>query len=49
MQGNSYTFGLEQKWVSFLQALSDAVVFGGTPSNFPSYWWQQSGASPMCK
>ena len=48
MQGNAYNPGLDSSWVDYLQALSDAVVFSGTPSNFPKYPWQ-SNASLMCK
>jgi hypothetical protein len=39
MQGDNYTYDLEPAWAVFLQVLSDAVVFQGTPPNFPAYPW----------
>jgi hypothetical protein len=47
LQGNGYTFGLAADWTALLQALSDAVVFRGTPSSFPAYPWA-NGARAAC-
>ncbi len=46
MKGNGFTSGLEPKWYTFLQELSDAIVFEGTPPQFPPYPWSNSG--PKC-
>ena len=46
MRGNSFTFGLEPKWYTFLQDLSDAIVFEATPAQFPPYPWSSTG--PKC-
>ena len=43
MKGNGFTSGLEPKWYTFLQELSDAIVFEGTPPQFPPYPWSNSG------
>ena len=47
MTGNGFTFGLDQKWYSFLQELSDAIIFEGTPRQFPLYPWQTNDG-PTC-
>ncbi|CAL8463930.1 g3465 [Coccomyxa elongata] len=47
MKGNPYGRNLEAKWVSFLQLLSDAVVFQTTSPAFPQQLWVPEGAS--CK
>lgn len=45
MQGNRYIYDLDPQWASFLQALSDAVVFQGVPSTFPAYAWAGAACS----
>ncbi|BDA49030.1 hypothetical protein COCOBI_13-1400 [Coccomyxa sp. Obi] len=47
MKGNPYGKDLEAKWVSFLQAMSDAVMFQTAPPAFPQQLWVPEGAS--CK
>lgn len=45
MKGNPYGKDLEAKWVSFLQAVSDAVIFQTMPPAFPQQLWVPEGAS----
>jgi hypothetical protein len=44
MSGNAVDLlGLGDNWLSFLQNMSDAVVFGGVPSvSLPPYPWQST-------
>lgn len=43
MWGSAYGFDLEPEWTKFLQALSDAIVFYGTPEQYPPYLWSKTG------
>ncbi len=43
MWGSAYGFDLEPEWIKFLQALSDAIVFYGTPEQYPPYQWSKTG------
>ncbi|CAL8461564.1 g1095 [Coccomyxa elongata] len=45
MLGVAYDFDLEPRWVPFLQSLSDAIIFYGTPEQYPPYFWSASGQS----
>ena len=49
MLGNPYDSGLETKWVGFLQALSDAVMFKTTPPAFPQELWAPHGVQCALK
>ena len=49
MLGNPYDRGLETKWVGFLQALSDAVMFETTPPAFPQELWAPNGVQCTLK